>query len=148
MNFGIKIESGEVPYNLTTVVSIVPRFIITNKLPFPINVTQYKSQEQNILIQPNQNICYNFRKVLNITDKKLCVREAKEGVSYSNPFFIEDLDDFQVPFKVPKEFSQEKGEWFEPTEQNGSHKSVRVSISSEDHATLFIAFSLPSKRKC
>ncbi len=133
------------PFTLTTVVTIVPRYIMVNKMPHPILVSQIGSK-QRVVLEPEKRFCYNFEHANKHSERKVAIGDpvpqgAEPKMSY--PFFMEDIDDFQIPYSTE---SKEGGktEWHEPSKENGFVRCVRVSITSEDNATLFIFFQFPS----
>ena len=126
---------------LTTVITIVPRYILINKLPFKIRVSQFKANEE-IILEPGQRQWYNFKNTKKQADKKLTIGD-EIGASMSAPFFLEDLDDFQLPYKTKVESNSEESNWYEPTKENKMTRCVRVRITSQDNATIFIYFQNP-----
>ena len=56
------------------------------------------------------------------------------------PFLLEDIADFQIPYKSQPIKSTR---WFDPRKDNQSTRCVRVIITSQDEATLFIYFQEP-----
>ena len=150
LEFGVKIISGAQPFSLTTLIIIVPRYIFVNLLPYPISITQFIS-DQEIELQPKQEIVFHYHKVTKPSDKKIIIgdlpkirqKNLDNSVSWSYPFSIDDIDDFEIPYQSNATEAIYSKEWYYPTEETKYRKCVRVSISSTDHATLFIAFSLP-----
>ncbi len=156
LDFGIKIATGDAPFTLTTVITIVPRYILINKLPYSIKVSQY-NYLQNIVLQPDERYCYCFKNALIPVDKKLVIGDAAvqpaaaaagQSVPVSKPFYAEDLADFQLPYKssVSRPLrADEMPDWHDPTEGNHFTRTVRVSVTSQDDATLFMLFQTPKQ---
>lgn len=127
-------------------ITIVPRYILINKLPYPIRVSQFNANE-NIVLEPGQRSWYNFKNAKKQTDKKLTIGDfLEDGDSpMSAPFLVEDLDDFQLPYKSVAAGANTGGEpsWFEPSEANNMMKCVRVVVTTQDDASLFVYFQNP-----
>ena len=64
-----------------------------------------------------------------------------EDDKWSAPFEIENIEDFQVCLKCVK--GHKSKDWSQPQEANNFHRYVRISISTENDATLFICFLRP-----
>lgn len=143
MDFGIKIEAGEFPYTLTTVITIVPRYILINKLPFSLKLSQY-NHRQNIILQPEEELTYHFKDGTRPIDKKIIIGDAvEETKSMSKPFYTEDLADFELPYHTDIKKDKMDPQWHDPTESNNFTQTIRVSVTSQDDATLFIILQTP-----
>ena len=149
LDFGIKIALSERPFTLTTVITIVPRYIFVNNLSIPISFAQHNQKGQDVTLLPKNNICFNFFKAIEASERKIVIfdkstfsKEKKDAFSTSRPFPIDDLDDFQVPYKAERENPNENN-WCDPKKDNNMKRTVQVSINSTDDATLFITFSKP-----
>eukprot|EP00831_Metopus_contortus_P008780 TRINITY_DN13378_c0_g1_i2.p2 TRINITY_DN13378_c0_g1~~TRINITY_DN13378_c0_g1_i2.p2 ORF type:complete len:237 (-),score=52.03 TRINITY_DN13378_c0_g1_i2:105-815(-) len=115
LDFGIKIAPSERPYTLTTVITIVPRYIFVNNLSIPISFAQHNQKGQEVTLYPKDNICFNFFKAIEASERKIVIydkptfpKEKKDAFSISSPFPIDDLDDFQVPYKAKKKKKKKK----------------------------------------
>ena len=119
---------------------------MVNKLPYPLMVCQYGSKTQELVLHPDQKICYNFERAEEESDKKIAIGDfggGKEEQKMSRPFLIEDIDDFQVMYHSDFWHPSWTG-WNEPNKENEFHRCVRISVTSKDDATLFICFQIPS----
>ena len=131
---------------LTTVITIVPRFILINQLPFKIRFSQFNAKE-NLSLNPNERVWYNFKDYKKLTDKKLIIGDFvndNDTRVFSEPFFLEDIDDFQISYKAKIESNSENPKWYEPTKENNMMRCVRVIITSQDDASIFIYFKNPT----
>ena len=131
---------------LTTVITIVPRYILINQLPFKISFSQFNAKE-NLSLEPDERVWYNFKNIKKPTDKKLTIADFADNSDacvFSEPFFVEDIDDFQIPYKASKPSNNENPKWYEPTQENNIICCVRVIISSHDYENIFIYFQIPS----
>ena len=97
---------------LTTVITIVPRYVLINQLPFKISFSQFNAKE-NLSLGPDERIWYNFKDFKKPTDKKLIIADFADNNNdcvFSEPFFVEDIDDFQIPYKASIEEEEEEEE--------------------------------------
>lgn len=125
---------------LTTVITLVPRYILINKLPCQLRVSQFNST-QSITLDPNQRVAYNFKTPVNQLDKKIVIGDAADKeLPMSRPFLLEDIADFQIPYRSQ---AVENPKWHEPKGDNASTRCVRVVVTSQDEATLFAYFQEP-----
>lgn len=148
MDYGITIAMGTSPFTLTSVVTIVPRYILVNKLPFSIRVGQ-SGHKDRVLLKPSEKLCYNFKKSTKPADKKLVIGdipypELDEELPFSYPFCLEDIGDFQVSYKCFTGKDKGSPQWYEPSARNKYMRSVHVSVASQDDASLFIVFQAPA----
>ncbi|EGV63967.1 Vacuolar protein sorting-associated protein 13 [Yamadazyma tenuis] len=98
MNVAITTSEGEGIYNLTKVISIVPRFILKNALKESIQIVENGSTEVTT-VEPNELIpLYGLRRNLN---KSLMTKFSHGCKSWSSPFAIGDVG--QIFLKVFKE---------------------------------------------
>jgi hypothetical protein len=118
--------------------------MLVNKLPFKIRVSQFRANEK-IILEPGQRRWYNFKNAKKQVDKKLTIGNGIEEAEtpMSAPFFLEDLNDFQLSYKSVVESNSEEPTWYEPRKENDMTRCVRVIITSQDDATLFIYFQNP-----
>ena len=118
---------------------------MVNKLPFPLLVSQFNSQQKALVLPPDKRICYNFENATKHGEKKVVIGEVEKKVS--QPFFVEDIDDFQLPYKAEIGGGEKQTkEWHEPGEHNGYYRCVRITVTSKDDATIFVFFQTPSMR--
>jgi len=138
---------GSSPFTLTTVITIVPRYILVNKLPFTIRIGQHM-EDNKISLGSNKRLCYNFKKETEPADKKITIGDIpwagiKEDLEFSCPFLLEDIGDFQIVYKCLTGKDKSNPKWYEPSTSNNYMRSIHVSIVSQDEATLFVFFQMP-----
>lgn len=97
MNFGISIGEGEGKYNLTKVISIVPRYVVRNTLKESITIAESGSSKQ-FEIEPGQVFpVYLLRRT---EEKTMIMKFSSQGLKWSAPFAFNDIG--QVFLKVEK----------------------------------------------
>ena len=104
---GIKISRAPAPYSLTTVVYIVPRYILINNLNYPIEIREAGEKsagslpENSQIIPPGERLNYMFME--NTSYKSIKIRDYSESQEdskrWSSGFPIEDIEDFHVKFR-------------------------------------------------
>ncbi|CAG9310720.1 unnamed protein product [Blepharisma stoltei] len=146
LQFGIAISQAPAPLIKTRVISLVPRFIVSNYLGFRIHLRQYIKNESalsTLLIENGKSIPYQ----LEDSTKSVAVQVSETGELWSGPFSIENLEDFQIRFFSIRKYSDfEEGKakkWWIPNKNNNYMHFVRVVIVSEDEATVHINFVTP-----
>ena len=127
----------------------MPRFILLNKLPYPIIISQCEIPFKKQVLEPYSKICYNFHNDSPMANKKMIIRDFAPPPEQVNPhwsslFYIEDIDDFLLPFESNIPLTKDGIEWYEPKKANNNFKCIRVSIFSKDEATLYVMFSTPN----
>ena len=144
------IGTGNGRFVLTTVITIIPRYILVNKLPFNLRVSQFKCNEE-IIMEPGSRIRYNFEKPTKPSNKKIVIGDSLQENELSDtsqflslPFFLDDIADFQIPYKSQYIIDSENPLWHEPSKKNKGTRCVRVIVTSQDDATLFIYFQTPN----
>ena len=166
IQLGVRLSHPGWPLIKTTLVRVQPRYILTNYLDRPLLVRQSR-KEGYVALKPTESLPYQF------DNAKVhpSIEVGMDGVSWSSPFLLEIIEDFQVRFGAnPEEpkpeiktaevkrlsflrksmetespTDREAGlEWWKPTLSNDCQRYVRVIISTEDEATLFISFTNPT----
>jgi vacuolar protein sorting-associated protein 13A/C len=135
VEFGILITEAAYPLVKTKLVQLLPRFILNNSLDSPIYVRQFE-QTRVITIQAKT------KQVLNLTEPtaKRSIQISEDSKSWSSPFNIEEVEDF-----VMKVTSSARGtEWHEPGPHNYFQRFLRLAVSTQNDATLFINVLTPS----
>lgn len=118
INVGVDIKEGEGKYLNTKVVTISPRFIITNNLSHELNINEIGSS--NILsIKPGESL--PLLQTCSGEDKELKIRYLGGNSQWSSPFSIKDIG--EVFLKILK--------------QNTGHVLLKVVVLLEN-ATLFV----------
>ena len=158
LEFGIKISEAQYPFNLTTVVTIVPRYLFINQLENPIIISQFETS-QNIILNPGKTpLAYQFQYVQKAENKKIIISQpqlpegsttetisTKQPSRWSKPFYIDNIDSFELQMPCEKTaVAKQSSEWHEPSEANNWMQCIRVTVSSSDEATLFVVFSTPN----
>lgn len=119
INIGVSILEGEGKYNLTKVVTLAPRYIVTSKLSEPLEIIENGSTKQFEILPNDLKPLYGLR---NTEQKSLMLRFPHSTKSnWSSPFAIDDIG--QVYLKAYKE--------------NVGQILLKVSILTEN-GTLFI----------
>lgn len=165
VQLGVLLSNAGWPLTKTVLVRIQPRFVVANYLEKAVFLRQ-TGKEAIIQIEPNQALPYQFENA----KVQPAVEIGLHRASWSSPFQLEAIEDFQVRFSADPEeekprpllsesgrltlfgkllsgenTEREKGkEWWMPTLANDCQRYVRVIISSEDEATLFINFTNPT----
>ena len=142
----------------------VPRYILINKLSYPIQLIQELHGRQITTLNSEERIYYNFENAKDKTNKKIKIRSEGDG-KFSSSFHIEDIEDFQVQFQLQLageeksrklvqsvKYKQEKRKkcptldslWWKANEKNLFLEFVRVCIVSPNEAAIFVVFEHPS----
>lgn len=149
---GVNISKAPVSLFLSKIIKIVPRFLIWNYLETPILVKQHNGTEPPSLIpefskskSPLQFQFEDYDKSKFITISDSSYESTNE--SWSAPFQIEKIQDFQVKFaSLPTEAEENMNVfmrgWHIPT-QNNQNRYIRVYIHSQDEATIHIVLLQP-----
>lgn len=158
---GIRIEIAPHPMIKTSIIHLMPRFIILNTLEFPIYIRQFHREKIGSVIQLNVSSTQSFQ-IEHYRNTKM-IQISADGEKWSSPFNIENLEDFQVRFPaLPSQYLNEnegsgidvfknlltkktEEDWYKPTKRNHFMHYVRVCIMTEDEATLFINFVRPKE---
>jgi hypothetical protein len=168
---GVLISRLSSPYSKTTSIKFVPRYVFVNHSSKPLILGQDhdKSMKQYYL-NPGEECRYNFEnkgdkdnyvKVRESTEKdkpngKFLDYDKIDPIDWSSRFCIDDFEDFQISIKSEpnnqnEEIKEEteigkegKLKWYEPSEINEFRRFVRVIITTQDEATLFIMFCDPN----
>ena len=102
----MKIGGAPSPYSLTTVIYIVPRYILINNLEYPLEIAQKLEKGKtphSVIIAQGERINYIFEE--ETPHKWIKIRDysptdpLEEG-RWSSGFIIEDIEDFQVKFEA------------------------------------------------
>ena len=152
------IENGSAPFSRTKFIKIVPRYILLNNLHEAI-IFKQKNHTRQYVLEPQAKQIYNFEDK-NDKDCFLMVRQKDDDESnttipnhpagnenmWSSPFSIEDIEDFQISFPSPDQrmsASTAFVKWYLPSSTNYHQRFIRVSINTQDDATIFIIFNNP-----
>lgn len=118
INVGVDIKEGEGKYLNTKVVTISPRFIITNDLQEELNINEIGSAK-SLFIKPRESIPLN--ETCFGDEKELRLKFLGNTSKWSSPFSINDIG--EVHLKLLK--------------QNSGHILLKIVVLLEN-ATLFI----------
>lgn len=161
VQLGVLLASPQWPLVKSVIVNIQPRFMVINSLPFLIYVRQDGKERVEEFAGPDAA-------PYQLENAKVgkAVQISCDKQSWSSPFNIEDIDDLQVRFKgavtvvgtaqgvpeeikpVAKQFTglkmlRQTEIWHKPSLANDYFHYVRVAVSTEDSATLFVRFMEP-----
>ena len=87
---------------------------------------------------------FNEEKESNLLLNKSKIKEHE----WSQSFKISDIADFQIATEGGVEESKDGEKWYLPVKYNGYKRFIRVMVTTQDEATLFIVFSDPYKPDC
>jgi hypothetical protein len=157
---GIRIESAPAPMIKTSIIHLVPRFMVLNSLEYPVYIRQYHREFVGDKILLDSSSSQSFQ----IQTYKTCkmIQISADGETWSSPFNIENLEDFQVRFPaLPSQYNKENPsgiesikrliikktdeDWYKPTSRSNYMHYARVCIMTEDEATIFINFVTPKE---
>jgi hypothetical protein len=119
LELGLSISTASAPFNKTLIVTILPRYVIVNKVGRPL-VLKQRGQKSQIVID-NQTMSYAFEVK---RDRQIMLREPThdenigltlgqevypdlandEAKFWSSPFSIDDVEDFQVSYPKSENF--------------------------------------------
>ena len=150
--FGVYISKAPNPLFLSKIITVAPRFLIWNYLEIPICVQQFNATEPPYLLPESSKSKsplqfhfedYSKSKFIIISDSSF---ESNEK-TWSAPFLIEKIQDFQIKFSSSPTPAEEKMNvfikgWHVPVKSN-QVRYVRVYIHSHDEATIHIVFLEP-----
>lgn len=103
MCFGVSIAEGEGKFQLTKVVTFVPRYVLRNNLSETLLIVENGSTSQFELQPGELTPLHSMRKV---DAKSICIKFAHNGKGWSSPFNIDDIG--QVFLKMQKEDQGQK----------------------------------------
>lgn len=144
VSLGLSVSSASKPLLKTKIVTIVPRFIITNKLPFEIFIRQFtKNPENNSshIIKTDATQTY----YLDNYDISKQVQVSRNNIDWSTNFNIQNIEDFQIKIKakIDEYIENLSNEWYKPQFMNNYNHIVRVIVTTEDQATIIIILTTP-----
>ena len=131
---GVSVLAPSQPLIRSKIITLAPRFIITNKLSIPLFIRQSFSHHEGgitIQIQSGEYKTYNLEN----SEQSRTVQISRDGENWSSPFSLQNVEDFQVKFKGNKE-DYDRNLWFSPNKLNNFCHYARVVVTSEDLATL------------
>lgn len=143
---GISVASASRPLIKTKIVTIVPRFILTNELEYDIFIRQYfRDSEGGITstLISGATLSYNLE---NSEVSKL-IQISRDGLNWSSPFSLQNIEDFQVKFLSREEnrLVDSTDQWYKPQQSNSFNHIVRVIVTTEDQASLHTIITTPSE---
>lgn len=143
VQLGVKLQNAPWPLIKSVIVTIQPRFLITNYLDFPLYLRQYE-REHTSTLQSKETAPYQLE------NSKLgkAIQVSCDQINWSSPFLLEDIDDLQIRFKsrvaeIGGYSEHDSRTWCRASPANSYYHYVRVIISTEDEATLFVSFTHP-----
>lgn len=152
--FGVSISQAPSPLLNTKTVTFTPRFMIWNFLDIPITIKQANIKDSLIYnlsehSGSNNSIPYQFDDYSK--SKGIVISDSNEQnhlpETWSGPFGIENIDDFQVKFlskqtEVERKMNIFQKGWHIPRDFSPM-RYVRVFVHSQDDATVHITFLDP-----
>lgn len=160
------------PFNKTTVIAFAPKYVIVNKLDYPILVQQRlagsvqsgttlvvrnhgqdKHQELHLqAAKKSSPVSNHIQFAIQTTGSPADIPPpAQFEDCWSKPFSVEKFEDFNAKVKLygwqtPQQ--PEKQEWYQPSSYTDGYQFVRVSVTpspdARGDATLFIILSNPA----
>jgi len=143
VQLGVKLQNAPWPLIKSVVVTIQPRFLLTNYLDLPLYMRQYE-REYISTLQSKETAPYQLEN----TKLGKAVQVSCDQINWSSPFLLEDIDDLQIRFKsrvaeIGGYSETDVWAWCRASPANDYYHYVRVIISTEDEATLFVSFTHP-----
>ncbi|CAD1784077.1 similar to Saccharomyces cerevisiae YLL040C VPS13 Protein of unknown function [Maudiozyma barnettii] len=117
-NLGIDVTEGTGKYSLSKVVTISPRYIIKNELPFPIVVCETGSVNTTEIMSDGSIALYNLRNIIN---KQLALKMLGSISEWTAPFFIKDIGLTYLKL----------------LQENGTHMLLKLEVTLSQ-ATIFV----------
>lgn len=160
VQLGARIQAAPAPLIKSSIIHIVPRFIVLNHLGFPIQVRQYipdRPSSNKVVLGDSESVAYQ----LDDFNLSKSIQVSADGTHWSSPFDIEKFEDFQIRFPgLPDQYIPEyeykglevlkkllgkniKNDWYKPQRLNNYTHFARVCVISEDEATIFINLVSP-----
>ncbi|OMJ94539.1 hypothetical protein SteCoe_2326 [Stentor coeruleus] len=138
MNLGVSISLASGMLTKTKIVTIVPRYMISNFLKKTIFIRKYEGEKQYC-------VKYNEVVAFDPESEKPIIQISEDGVGWSGPFSIDTIEDFQVKYpksihkKVDPNKEKKNKKW-----KKGLFNYVRIMIYTKDEATIHISFLKPT----
>jgi hypothetical protein len=160
VQLGVRIQAAPAPLMKSSIIHIVPRFIVLNHLGYPIHVRQYipdRESSKRVMLEDSESVAYQ----LDDFNLRKSIQVSADGTQWSSPFDIEKFEDFQIRFPgLPDQYIPKyeykgldvlkkllgkniKNDWYKPQELNNYTHFARVCVISEDEATIFINLVSP-----
>ena len=137
LSLGVTIALGSGPLIASKMVTIVPRYMISNLLKTDIFI-RVKDSEQNTLVKTQEVLPFQPGTL----DAALQV--SADGVQWSGPFAVDEIEDFQLCFMRAKLKRVAAAKlWKNPKWTSGEKQYVRVMIYTKDEATIHVSFIKP-----
>lgn len=137
MNLGVCISLASGMLIKTKIVTIVPRYMISNFLNKTIFIRKYEG-EKLFCVKANEVLAFDPE------SEKPIIQISEDGVGWSGPFSIDTIEDFQVKYPKPshKKYDPNK-EKKNKKWKKGSFNYARTMIYTKDEATIHISFLKP-----
>lgn len=127
----------------TKILRILPRFIIKNELNIIIYIRQYNIKDSKcIKLFPGEIIHYS----LLLKNSLATVQVSGNLIDWSSGFYICNLDDFQIKFKLDTSQVDPNSKslpWNFPNPSNNFHFYSRVTVYSQNQAGINILIKTP-----
>ena len=137
LNLGVSISLASSPLIYTKIVTIVPRFMISNLLKYSVYVQRFKDTKQ-IKVESQEVVSYEPG------TNEAAIQISADGKEWSGPFALDNIEDFQINFSKSEEQKSKKNKDLNTKKIIKNDKNfVRVMIYTKDEATIHISLSKP-----
>ncbi|CAG9327163.1 unnamed protein product [Blepharisma stoltei] len=138
---GVRVIDAPPPLIKSRIVYITPRFMINNYLGYEIYIRQVSDSSENIkTLESSASLQYQLDSA---NDSKL-IQISRNGVHWSSPFNIQQIEDFHIKIQAKEEEKSEiQQDWFRPSAQNNFMHFIRVIVSTEDESCIHISLVTP-----
>lgn len=138
VSLGLLIVAGTWPILESTIIHIYPRYVLRNAFDFPLFIRQRGLQEV-ISLPSGSALEYQLQNSLLNRQIEL----SSDSNCWSSPFSLDEIEDFQV--RCLSKATENEGKWWQSSAANGYMTYIRVVISTETEATLFLSFLPPTE---
>lgn len=145
---GLHISQNEIGKSNGKIIKFLPRYVVSNQLGIPIYLRQFsKKQIFREIMLGTDHLEY-----LNLTNYQTssAVQISENLIDWSNPFPVNNIDDFQIKFRAAeKEKPHRKNlfeidrHWYLPSHKNNFYYYVRVTVYTDNQASLNILLRNP-----
>ncbi|OMJ78893.1 hypothetical protein SteCoe_21205 [Stentor coeruleus] len=145
---GLHISQNNIGKSNGKMIKFLPRYVVSNQLGIPIYIRQFSKRHTftEEILQTDQ-LAY-----LNLTNYQTssAVQISENLKDWSNPFPVNNIDDFQIKFRAEEKEKPHKKNlfeidrhWYLPSHKNNFYYYVRVTVYTDNQASLNILFRNP-----
>lgn len=134
-NLGVSISAAEESLPKTNIISIVPRYMVSNLLKCTIFIRKI-NDKNSCMLNPNDVLPFEPNK------SKAAIQISLNDQDWTGGFAIDNIEDFQIRLKKDKE-DIKSTTWDVKQWRKGDKKYIRVMIYTKDEATIHISFFKP-----